>query len=101
MKKINLLIFIFAITTIDVFSQGVSGKWYAVNRGGLIEFEFTNDSLKMSTLFADFRTKDSEKDAKRHAGIFKLNDKFIVVFPDQSKENNYRAMTLFNVKDKH
>jgi hypothetical protein len=100
MKKIHVPLFILTLITADLFSQEeIIGKWYAINRSGLIEVEFTNDSLIMRTLYSDLSTKGFEKDKKRHSGIFKLKDKFLIVFPEKNKENKFRAMTLSNFKN--
>lgn len=98
MRKLCLTLFVLATITVDLFSQEeIIGKWYAINRSGLIEVKFTHDSLEMRALYSDFRAKGYEKDKKRHAGIFKLKDKFLIVFPEKM-ENKFRVMTLCNFK---
>jgi hypothetical protein len=100
MRKISLTLFLLGTITVHLFSQEeIIGKWYAINRSGLIEVKFTHDSLEMRTLYSALRAKGYEKDKKRHAGIFKLNDKFLVVFQEKKIENKFRAMTLCNFKE--
>ena len=100
MKRIHLRLLILTLITTDMFSQDISGKWYTINRSGLIEIRLTNDTLETRALHSDFRPKGFKSEKKEHSGIYKLKDKFLVVLPNKDKENQYTALTIFHVKDR-
>jgi hypothetical protein len=68
----NLLVLIIVLTSFLSYGQSLDGKWYMINRSGVIEFDLSKDSLTREKLFVDLKKKRGvESQKKVHQEILK------------------------------
>jgi hypothetical protein len=99
MNKVSIIWFFTAVTSItDLFSQNnsVLGKWYMVNRSGLIEMNITSDSIKTRELFTDFRPKGKPEKAQSIDKIATYGDKTFIVTRKITDSTKFSVMTIID-----
>jgi hypothetical protein len=74
----GLLTILLLTISINGLTQDILGKWYMINRSGLIEFKITKDSLLSRGLFSDLRPKGREGEAKSYKSIVTLDNKVLL-----------------------
>lgn len=82
------------------FAQDIIGKWYMVNRSGLIEFSITKDSIKTQQLFSDFTPKDQPGQSDKYIKTVRLSDRILVISKSKEDTTKFAAMTFINLIDK-
>lgn len=98
--KKQITLFILLTITQTSFSQDVIGKWYMVNRSGLIEMIITKDSISTQKIFADFKSKGDKKESVSLAKIEKLNDRILLICRTKKDNSKFSAITVFNYSEK-
>jgi hypothetical protein len=62
----NLLVLIIVLTSFLSYGQSLDGKWYMINRSGVIEFDLSKDSLTREKLFVDLKKKRGVESQKKY-----------------------------------
>jgi hypothetical protein len=96
MKKILTVTVILVTSVFTCFSQDLTGKWYMVNRSGLIELSITNDSIKSRKLSTDFVPIDELVESFQLLRTVMLKDRILLISRADNDSTQFTAMTLIN-----
>ncbi len=96
MNKISTIIFL--TISLTGSAQHMLGKWYMVNRSGLIEFEITKDSLLSRSLFPDLTPKGG-REASPYETIVTLGTKALIISRANGDTTKYTAMVIFDISN--
>ena len=100
MKTQSILFILLIMTLTETNAQDVLGKWYAIRDNNLTEMIIDKDSVKIGVI-SDRRLKKKNEQGKiRHLGIYKMEDKVIIVFEGKPTTEGaiYLAMTFVNIQ---
>ena len=98
MRKLITIIILLTITP-TCFSQDLIGKWYMVNRSGLIEMLITKDSISTRKIFSDFKPKDERKESLSLVKTEKLNDRILLIYKTKKDTLKFSAIILINYSE--
>ena len=95
MKRLLSFILLLSVFA-NCHSQDLVGKWYMVNRSGLVEFEITEDSLIKRKLFTNLEPKQTQVDRNSYIKVERLDDKMLLIVNANTDTTKYSAMTIIN-----
>ena len=95
-KHLCILTFLFSIYG---SSQDLIGKWYMVNRSGLVETEITKDSITFNQIFSNF----TEKSSRSKTGInilkkVKQKDRTIFIYQSEKGSTKFFALLFSSLQ---
>lgn len=92
----NTIVIILILLSSSTFSQDLEGKWYMVNRSGVIEFNVSEDSLTSEKLFVDLMPKRGIESQEKIVGKLTIDSLRIIIIQDG---DNYKPMTFISCKE--
>ncbi|MEM1003098.1 MAG: hypothetical protein AAGH46_10660, partial [Bacteroidota bacterium] len=93
MKPLTLLLLLAGLFT-NGYSQDIMGKWYMINRSGLVEIEITEDSIFHQKLFSDFTPKQKPRKSQSYLNIQQLGNKILIISQARKDTATYYALTI-------
>ncbi|MEO0471984.1 MAG: hypothetical protein AAF206_20320 [Bacteroidota bacterium] len=99
MKKLSLILLLIGFF-IKGHSQDLIGKWYMMNRSGLIECEITEDSILTRQLFLDFKPKPKPGKAQAYFKTQNLGDRVLLITKAMKDTALFSAFVATNVENR-
>lgn len=80
-------------------SQGLNGKWYMVNRSGLLEMNFSEDSITHRKYFTDLTPENDGVSSLQLIKTVHLDDRILLILRSEGDTTSYSSMTLINFSE--
>lgn len=101
MIKILTATIFFTVTVLTCLSQDLTGKWYMVNRSGLIEMTISKDSITNRKLSTDFTPKGDRVRSNQIIETVQLKDRILLISRSERDTTGFSAMTVINFSNEH
>ncbi|NMH27822.1 hypothetical protein [Flavobacterium silvaticum] len=95
MKTITVVFFV--LICISTSAQSLNGKWFMINRSGLIEFTISNDSAKSCKLTPELVQKPQSEQKYAIEKIVALSDRTLVIRKPEKKPELFSASVIIDI----
>lgn len=95
------LVLLISLLALKGFAQSLEGKWYMINRSGLIEMNITKDSLSRRELNLKFLPKTGHERIDAYPiKIVKLADKILMISKSNGDSSKYSTTVVIDYQGK-
>jgi hypothetical protein len=98
LKTIMTMLFFIGITATS-FSQELSGNWYMVNKSGLLEMNFSEDSITHRKFFTDLTPENDGVSSFQLIKTVHFDDRILLIIRSKGDTTSYSSMTLISFSE--